>query len=305
MANLFIKKTLLYLLPIFLVGVTLEFAFRGIPNDYSLKNKYLEKNAGNVTTLILGNSHSYYGLNPVYFKDTAFNLSHISQSINYDLELLMKYEQHLLNLRKIIIPISYVSMYARIETCPEKWRVKNYSIYYNIKRNIRISDRFEITSGKLYVNIRRIFQYYINNSADVTCSVLGWGLNYTSNHSVDLEHSASEAVKRHTVNIESEKIQGQFSQNKKCLMDILEICRKREVELILFTPPAHKTYVQKLDKEQLDITFRHINEFESGYKLCHYVNLLSDTNFIEEDFFDADHLNEKGARKLSMIIQNI
>jgi hypothetical protein len=35
---------------------------------------------------------------------------------------------------------------------------------------------------------------------------------------------------------------------------------------------------------------------------CYYVNLFEDTTFLASDFYDADHLNELGAKKLSLLL---
>ena len=65
------KKFLLYILkiilPILFFFLVLEIAIRNIPNDYKLKQKYLQQNTAEINTLILGSSHTYYGLKPNLF----------------------------------------------------------------------------------------------------------------------------------------------------------------------------------------------------------------------------------------------
>jgi hypothetical protein len=65
------KKFLFHLskifLPILFFFLVLEIAIRKTPNDYQLKKEYLDKNAAEINTLILGSSHTFYGLNPEYF----------------------------------------------------------------------------------------------------------------------------------------------------------------------------------------------------------------------------------------------
>lgn len=71
---------------------------------------------------------------------------------------------------------------------------------------------------------------------------------------------------------------------------------------MLLTPPAFETYRQNLNQEQLKITINTISDICSKYDNCIYDNLLSDTNFVAMDFYDADHLSEIGAKKLSVLI---
>ena len=88
-------KIALFLLPLLLVWLALEVFYRQVPNNYSYKDQQLQKVAPDVQTLIMGDSHAFYGINPAYFKDPTFNLSNISQSLLTD-ELLL--EKHISNL---------------------------------------------------------------------------------------------------------------------------------------------------------------------------------------------------------------
>ena len=88
--NKFITKLIIFCLPILLGTLVLEVLLRNIPNDYSQKKEYLDENSSEIETLILGSSHSFYGLNPKYFSSKTFNASHISQSLNYDYKIINK-----------------------------------------------------------------------------------------------------------------------------------------------------------------------------------------------------------------------
>ena len=74
--------------------VSLELLFRGIPNEYTFKKDYLDLHSNEIETLILGNSHNYYGLNPAYFNDyNTFNAAFTVQRTYFDLEILKKYKK--------------------------------------------------------------------------------------------------------------------------------------------------------------------------------------------------------------------
>ena len=81
------------ILPIFIFFLVLEIAIRKIPNDYQLKKVYLDKNASKINTLILGSSHSFYGINPEYFSKHTFNAAYVSQTLDLDDELLQIYKE--------------------------------------------------------------------------------------------------------------------------------------------------------------------------------------------------------------------
>ena len=113
------------IIPIVLFFLVLEIAIRNIPNDYQLKKEYLDKNAEEINTLILGSSHTFYGVNPEYFSKKTFNAAYVSQSLDLDFEILNAYNSKLKKLKTVIIPISYFSLFETLETDIEKWRIKN------------------------------------------------------------------------------------------------------------------------------------------------------------------------------------
>lgn len=57
------------------VMAALELVVRHCPNSYSYKWEWMDRNAGRVKTLVLGNSHAYYDVNPSLLGDSAFNLA--------------------------------------------------------------------------------------------------------------------------------------------------------------------------------------------------------------------------------------
>ena len=59
-----------------------------------------------------------------------------------------------------------------------------------------------------------------------------------------------------------------------------------------------------MDKKQLEITTEICNKLDEKYSNITYLNWLEKDNFIDEDFFDADHLNNKGAIKLTQLLND-
>src|SRR5665647_305746 len=125
-------KIVLFLLPLIVVGGIMEILLRQIPNFYQFKKGYLESNSDSLEILFLGNSHSYFGLNPDYINGISFNAAHVSQTLEYDLAILQKYDSKWSELKYIILPISYFSLYDKMSESGESWRSKDYCIYYDI-----------------------------------------------------------------------------------------------------------------------------------------------------------------------------
>ena len=299
----FIIRTFLFILPVLAIAVSAEILLRKIPNDYSYKSKYLDQHAGEIETLILGSSHTYRGINPDYISGKAFNASYVSQSLNYDYEILKKYQNKLSNLKTIVLPISYFTLFSKIELGLESWRVKNYHIYYHIHNGGLVSDYFEVLSNKPKVNLKRIYGYYFKHKVTVTCSTLGWGKIYKSKKSRDLAETGITAAKRHTRgDIHSEDQQQLLKENMLILNTMIKWCKNKNVKILLFTPPAFISYRQNINSEQYNFTVNTVKNLALQYDNLRYINLFDDPEFVSTDFYNADHLNPAGAEKLSKLI---
>ena len=289
-------------LPLLLIAIMMEVLLRNIPNDYLYKKEYLDAHAPEMETLILGSSHAFYGLDPVYFSSNTFNASHISQTLDYDYEILKKYQPQLTNLKTIVLPISSFTLFARMHKSLEKWRVKNYILYYKLKMAKSVKNYSEVLSIPLKYTLMRLASYYIKGTPEVTTSTLGWGTNYTSAHAKDLVETGKRAAFIHSggLNIvDSNEIKKIFEENEIILNELLEWCKQKEVQILFVSPPGYKTYRENLNPLQIQITEQAMEQFALEHDNCSYLDLFADTTFIASDYYDADHLSEIGAEKLS------
>ena len=296
----FLKTLSLFVLPIICSGLIMEVLLRRIPNDYQYKSDYLEKNSHSLKVLFLGSSHVFYGIDPRFIREKSFNAAYSSQSLDYDLKILKKYEDSWDSLKYIVVPVDYFSLYSRLETGIESWRIKNYTIYYKLLASTRISDYCEIFSNKLDLNLRRLNSFYLHKESARSCSKLGWGTEYTFKRKQNLVASGRKSAARHTIGDKE-----YFQENLQILKQIAEFASSKNISLILITSPAYHTYVQYLDRQQLAQTINAVNGICKLYKNVFYFNLLNDPQLKEEHFYDADHLDEYGARIFSAQIDSL
>ncbi len=294
----FLKNVFLFLFPIFILAFIGENALRNIPNDYLYKREYLDKHSNEIEVLILGSSHSYYGINPKFIEMKSFNAGYVSQSLNYDLAILKKYESKWEHLKFIVVPIDYASLYGRLETGIEAWREKNYYIYYGINNNNWTTNN-ELLSNKFLLNAERFESYYIKKKNMVLCSELGWGKQGTKSK-INLLKSGEEAAKRHLA-----KTTRYFEENLSILRTFIDFAKSKKVKILFLSCPTYKTYYEQLNKEQLETTINEATKLARNNNNVTYLNMLCDSTFNENDFYDADHLNSTGAKKLSMKLDSI
>lgn len=296
----FLLRVLLFFIPLLILFGIFEGLIRNIPNDYARKYQFYKNNAADYHTWVLGSSHGYYDVYPEFFAKKTYNGAHISQTYEYDYKLYMKFSKRFKNLKVLIIPVSYFSFTSRLQNSVESWRVKNYSIYYKLFSNLKISSYFELLNGTLETNFDRVISFYRDSIGNITSSSLGNGLDYTFENRLDLQETGKVSAARHTAQNFDE-----YEFNLKMLRNIIEDCEKKNIKVLLFTPPAYETYKVSLNKEQLDISINAAIELQSEYSFVKYLNFFNDASFVTEDYYDADHLNERGAEKLSVKLDSI
>lgn len=300
--NKYLKKLGWICLPLLFIAIMMEVLLRNIPNDYLYKKQYLDAHAPEMETLILGSSHAYYGINPIYFSSNTFNASHISQTLDYDYEIVKKYQTQLTHLKTIVFPISSFTLFARMHKSLEKWRVKNYILYYKLNMANSLKNYSELLSIPFKYSIMRLASYYIKGTPEVTTSTLGWGTNYTSDNAKDLVETGKNSAFIHSGGlntVDTHEIKKIFKENEIILNELIEWCKQKDVYILFVTPPGYKSYRENLRPAQIQITKEVMDQFVLQHENCSYLNLFSDTNFVAQDYYDADHLSEIGAEKLS------
>jgi len=251
----FLIKITKFLLPVILIILMIEFFLIKIPNDYQYKSDFLSKNAQEIETLILGSSHSFYGIDPSFFDSNSFNCAIIAQTLEYDFEIFEKYKEEFNDLELLILPISSFTLFSRMKESKEPWRKKNYSIYYGIDLNSTLEDKFEILSNGSQSRFNRLVSYYILGNKYKSCNELGWGTKYKSIHKKDLETTAAKVAKYHNYDVEKDNVKFNLNQSIDMLEDIIQWCKLKNIKVMLLTPPASEAYRNKINKEQLNIMF--------------------------------------------------
>jgi len=292
----FMRKVALFCIPIAIFMISTEILARNIPNSYKLKDRFIQKNSSKLTTLVLGSSHSFYGIDTDVMPGCALNFANVSQSIDYDEWILKNYIDKLPNLRNVIIPVSYFSLRSNLSKSIEKWRCKNYRIYLGYPAFLPIEYDFEITSD-IKSATKQIISYYVHGRTSLDCNESGAGISYTiEKRPSDWQESGITAARRHSRQDDSME-----KPNTNRLRNMIALCLRENVQPIILFPPAWKTYTENLDSTQLSNVVTTCVSLSNEFSIP-YLNLLTDNRFSENDFYDADHLNTYGAKKLAQLL---
>lgn len=296
MKRFLIQVIFIIFLPTMCVLGVCENILRSIPNDYSYKHDWLIKNSNSIKILNFGSSHGYYGIRPEFFSKPAFNLAFVSQSLKYDKFLYEKYATACDSLEYVVLPISYSSFRSNLDKSKEWWRIKGYCIYMGCDYyGVNPKYNLEITSKEKKSQLKDAFLQQLNYR---TCDTLGFCTNYKKEYRAqDWQSTGLTACTRH-----SKGKKENIKTNLQYLEWIIQDCQKRNIKVILLTTPTFHTYYDVLNQDQVTEREEICNNLVKKYSNVTFLDWLKHEQFNEDDFFDADHLNEYGAEKLTKML---
>lgn len=289
--NSFLYKVFIFCLPLLLFIGTIEVLLQYAENNYSYKNNYLKEYYQEIETLILGSSYSYYGIDPSYIDGHAFNLANPSQSIYLHKNIIEKKIDNLPNLKTVVINIAYASLSKKIEQ--ETWRKYYYLHYMDIDLDI-ISKcsigYYSIFGGiGLKAALENIWRSYLKKEKRQG----GWQPLEPLQH----KWGKKSAIKQ-------ENNSTDFKENIAHLNSIIEICKNKEIKVVLLTLPVSHHYSDHINKQKLQSVFDACEKLSQENTNTFYLNHLYHPSFDEEDYFDEHHLSKLGAKKISIILND-
>ena len=163
-----------FVLLLFVPAAVGEVYVRSLPNPAKSKHEYLTKHSTEIETLILGSSHTYYGINPELLGNHAYSAALSSQTLRYDDYIFHAYPFP--QLQAVILPISDFSFYEELEGT-KSWFVANrYRLYMSCDIHPCYSVyNWEITSFRSFVEkLRTLWE-----PMRMKWSSRGQGLEYT------------------------------------------------------------------------------------------------------------------------------
>ena len=307
----YLKEVLLYfLLPAALIAIVAEYSLRRIPNDYAFKNKWLKQNSSDVEVVALGASSVLHDIDPRYLQKKGFNAAHLSQSLKYDHLIFNKFIDQMPSLEYVIMGIDYWTPFGDIEESPEWWRVKYYNIHYGSKL-YRWEGKYNY---ELYFRDIGTFKRAANgfltllglrDETHITINDRGYGLHYTlANRSAEWDNGEFEAS-RHNALIAEALHDNRIYQNRQYVEEIINKSAEKNVKVVLVNVPLYRSYRDNQNREFVTWQKEFCNYFVENYSNVLFYDFSDDPRFMEDDFYDANHLNERGTEKFTRMLDSI
>jgi len=286
----FLKQFLYFITPILVILFILELSLNNCNTTMKQKATFLNNNAKLINILILGNSHAGDGVDPSQFDYFTFNIANPNQSLFYDIEIVKKYFNRMVNLKYVIISVDYHSLYYQY--CKE--REFMYSTYFKI--------------DYLPAGIKKhilLYNYGLKTSINLLLSSptnVGKGWRYVEGTNYKSLTSLKGKIR---VNWFNEIIDNNILEREKILTNLEEFIlflKNRNVEPIILTLPCHKFCTNKLSNIIINSNKKDIKYLCDRYKIksIYFLN----KEFSDSLFFDVDHLNKNGASFISKMIND-
>jgi hypothetical protein len=283
--------------------VSFEYFLIKVPNDYSYKRHYLDQNSAQIENLILGPSHIFCAVAPEYIDGHTFNASVGGQPLEYDYKIFNKYKDQFINLKTIVLGISYPSFWYKLDDHERGFSLSfNYRKYYNFDSDLKDFSLYnlEVFNRPLRINYGILKQYYFKKQPIKLSKKYGWNEN---NAKKDVFISGQRQAERQTLNsVFSDRNKDILNQNVKLIESMIQWSKTNNVQVVLVTTPMHEEFRKRINKDQLQLMINTAAAIANDHTNTFYYNFFEDDRFIEQDFGDATHLRSSGAIKFSKIL---
>ena len=299
--KVFLKNIFYFSISFLLLFAFLEFKLSHLNNSYKYKRECLESKLDSIEILVLGASGMTQGVDPSNFKLYGYNLSNVSQTLFYDCRLTLKYLDRMPNLKFVVIGLSYTSFGEQLFDGIEFWRDFFYFQFWDInypetkKYDLRkYSKYFLYGPENTFTFLKQNFK--ANQISGFKENGFLWTDSLQNNPGISFE-KGFQNVRHHNTEFKLNRI----NENKKDLMELISKLKEKNITPILITPPLYKTYSIYMSDQIQKINSELIRSITDSFH-CAYYDYSHSSIFNKKDFFDNNHLNFIGARKLSVLI---
>ena len=285
----FILNFILYSLPL-LLGIIFSFIALAVVSNYLSKNSDLYQLDQGIDYFFIGDSHISMGVNDSLIPSSK-NISSLAEPYYFTYQKL-KFFFRKNQPKTIILGFSYASLSDHndrfIFGSASTFFADNYFFILNSLEKAKIIFWNRGKLLELFNRIHHSLYCHINN------------INQQNNHLYEGYNNRfieTEVISRRVkgrVNdlfYNNGSLRNFSKQNIKYLFQIIKLCQKSDIELILLTTPLSKPY-----RNMIPTIYRtKFNKILSKSKISH-INLINDIDKNNLFLYDGDHVNKKGAK---------
>lgn len=251
-----------------------------------------------VQVIATGISYMQVAINNNSLCKKVFNLAHPSQDLYYDYNIvkyiLDKYNKKIEKLQYVFIGLSYYSFQYDMSLSAMKGNVLLYYELMKKKHNYKEAENVFKERNLLKQLGNKIFKL-----DEFNVPMLDWKCE----ESKKLVDKNDKIGKLQAIQDCNKNYPKTVMENKIIFMKYLELLTSNNIKPIIIICPVSKYYEKYFSSRIKEEFYSIINEAHDkyGFQLLDYFN---DKLFVDEDFYDVSHLNDKGSKKFSDILNS-
>lgn len=249
------------------------------------------KNHQDSIGLILGSSHSFYGINASMLDGRWMNMASVSQGFQEDHTILLRAVHEKLPVSRVILPVSYFSNGYALSDSPlpgERNRCLDYSLAYGVNYP--------------FLGIPTWYAHYVGLIKGLFGRDKGHQFDFSGNlvetcSSTDtMINNALQAYQEHASSSD-------FTNINTYLDSIISICTQKNIRVYLLVMPFSRSYLELMETRHFNTYLTQIKQRYVSAPMC----LIDERSlFVQKNpsrfFRDADHLSPCGRDTFSVLL---
>ncbi len=311
----FIKKLVIFIsFPLFLI-LFMDSSLRMQNTLFKEKYEGAKKLKDSIEIIILGTSRATYGVNPESFDLYTYNLSNLGQSLYFDKRITLSLLPEMKQLKYVLISVDYHSLDFSSQVNGDYWSYYGNGIKYkntdytwaNISPTLfGYTPRVAFAMlKKRYLNLWKygtnIIDFEVQEGVDIYKPIIKGYISFQGRDTTNFHDEAFAFSSSWYTNVIDKSIEREEIIND--LEDFVEILLAKEITPILFTPPTYSKFNTYLNKAYIEKNIETCELIAKKYKI-EYWDFQDSKIFSIEDFYDMEHLNDKGAIKFSTLLND-
>jgi len=286
---------------------------------------YLSKNmkrSNDSEILVTGSSYSMFGLSERNFENSILNLSLASQDLYYSYKIVKEALKCSRNVKYCIIGTSYYSFHFDLSRSKKEAEKRINKVYFPVfkdSHHFKISNNYTSPNNSINDNILSFLYNIIFNkikleqTIDDAIIVHDSYFNNNVNREIfsllgdvrleDMDLPQKVAVGRQRAEQHNQLLvhNKTVEENTNILRNLINYLNERRITPIVVAFPVTEYYRDFFDHEFKNVFYENMNSLANTH-MFKLVDLFSSEDFDESDFLDMDHLNEKGAVKVTNML---
>ncbi|PNQ84991.1 hypothetical protein [Paenibacillus polymyxa] len=292
--------------------------------DYYYLSKNMKKNT-DPEILAAGSSYSMFGLSESGFSKSVLNLSLASQDLYYSHKIVKEALKYSRNIKYCIIGMSYYSFHFDLSRSEKEAEKRINRVYYPIfkdSHHFEVIDSTTSTDMNFDDNNLSFLYHIIFNKIKLDQTIVDAVIVHDSyfNNNINrelfsllgnirledmellqkIEVGQQRAEQHNQLLVHNETVK----ENTNVLENLINYLSEERITPIVVVFPATEYYQNFFDPEFKAVFYEVMNSLANTHKFK-LVDLFDSDDFVESDFLDMDHLNEKGAVKVTNMLNRV